>query len=1585
VTGDATVTSTADITAGEHSVIISGTGTFNISGGTITSEKIAIQVSGTGTLNLNITGGTITATNRAISMEGYIACTVTISGGTLLATAPNGAAIHSSASGIVERIVNFVGGTITGGDPLSGGLTIYNSGINFMLNVLKSYGDAVIYLGGGISHPPMQSEVIVNGGTLGSGSGSFVKQVTIGVNTYNVAGAGTFVYVNAIAAPAGQRFSHWTASPGVQQLENAYAANTRFIMAGIVAEITANFVDIPPPTSEQFDFNLTAATYQRDMPRSVTVTSKDGVGVGAVTAVRYNGDTTAPTNAGTYQVTVDVNEGTNYRAATGVVIGDFTINKATAPQIGYPTGATAITRFQPLSASVISSGSSYPNPDIAYYGYFAWSSPDDILTVGTHDRGVRFHQINNNYASATITTQTIRLDVTVNRAPGSDLVVTSWPGTPNWVFYGTPLSEISLHQFFHLGTFEWTTPETIPDVGLSNHSVTFRPNDAARQDYDFAPGYTRTTPSDGGVQVEIVRATLAARHLSFDENAEVPYTGTGRTFGVTLATGLNNDNNPMVLYEGVSPTDYPRSQTPPIDIGTYNITVAIPLGTNFNETTIHFPLNINRTLTITKADPDVTFPTSATITYGETLADAILSGYDTKGLGVFAFTNGTIRPSVAQTGTGYQMTFTPTNTDIYNILTQNVNVTVNRATRAAMAVSRYVSVGNSNPNTYDGLPGLVTAYNSPVNQLSYAIASQSGPVTFAIDATTGRLTYTRQTGTVGQTAIAAVTVSGFANYNPITINVTVTITEKQIVNITGVTVTNRGWTGDPIEPSGTPVVRLDSDDSVVTPLLPLIFTYTDTDLVTGGVLAEAPTDVGTYSLVVSVDDDEANYAGTSEIIEFEITRGTQSPPTGLTHSNVSAFGGSNGQILGVTTEMEWRRSTTPTWTDGTGDPITGLVAGTYFVRFIETANLLEGSPATINITQPAQQFNLTVNAGTGGTVNISSGLRAAGTSVNALARANAGYNFTGWTISGATIAGGSNANPAVFTMPSNSVTLTANFAAVQPPTTEEPTIEEPTIEEPTSEEPTSEEPTIEEPTSEEPTIEEPTSEEPTTEESTTEAPTTQPPTQPSGGGGGGGQPTTQPPTQTPTQPPTTQTPTTEEPTIEAPTTEAPTTESPVPATISGSGGTNTNAGETINIPIAMNNNTGEVTIKLDTESQAILIADALEQAQSQGGNAQPVVTLDLSAIKDVTAAVLNVETAEIFAEAELAVTIVLPATEITLNPDALALLADVTDNGATPIIVEAAIIPMSELRGMQAAQVRGFETVISLDVFVGDEKIDVPLTVSLPYNLKPNENPAAVRVWHMDGNGNLTDLNGVFDPATGMVTFTINHQSYFIVGYDPVSLWVNIFSDVDMDAWYYEAVAYANYYALFSGYGDGVFAPQDSMTRAMFAQVLWNLEGKPLPAGVTSAEPWYHDAVLWAVESGITDGTSPTSPITRQEIAVMLMNYADFKGYDIPVNRDARNFNDKNLIASWAETAVKVMSEAGVFNGYDNNFNPTNTVTRAEVAQMFRNFMRFVVVANDGSIPQPVTAALSNTGTEEAYIDRSALEAIKRALQQTRK
>jgi hypothetical protein len=277
---------------------------------------------------------------------------------------------------------------------------------------------------------------------------------------------------------------------------------------------------------------------------------------------------------------------------------------------------------------------------------------------------------------------------------------------------------------------------------------------------------------------------------------------------------------------------------------------------------------------------------------------------------------------------------------------------------------------------------------------------------------------------------------------------------------------------------------------------------------------------------------------------------------------------------------------------------------------------------------------------------------------------------------------------------------------------------------------------------------------------------------------------------------------------------------------------------------------------------------------------------------------------------------------------------------------------------MQAAQARGFETVVDIKVFLDGEKINVPLTVSIPYTRKPNENPAAVRVWYMCGNGTLTCMNGVY--ADGFVTFTVPRQSYFVVGYDPVLLWENIFNDLPEDDPFYEAIAFMNMLGLINGHANGTAGSAEPFTRAQAAALLWNLEDKPLLTtnnGQFTAfsdvdeDHWYYDAVMWAAENNVAAGKGgglfdPGTAITRQETAQMLYNYAvNFKGYEIPENRSMPEYTDKDQIGVWAESAAKALAEAGVLPP-DDEFRPKDGATRGEAAKLFRNFLRFVAADN---------------------------------------
>ena len=113
------------------------------------------------------------------------------------------------------------------------------------------------------------------------------------------------------------------------------------------------------------------------------------------------------------------------------------------------------------------------------------------------------------------------------------------------------------------------------------------------------------------------------------------------------------------------------------------------------------------------------------------------------------------------------------------------------------------------------------------------------------------------------------------------------------------------------------------------------------------------------------------------------------------------------------------------------------------------------------------------------------------------------------------------------------------------------------------------------------------------------------------------------------------------------------------------------------------------------------------------------------------------------------------------------------------------------------------------------------------------------------------------------------------------------FRDVDEDAWYHEAVDYALDNGLMSGVSSREFAPGSTLTRAMVAQMLYSLEGKPAAGSADFADvaegAWYADAISWAAGEGIVSGYGdtfgPNDPITREQLAAILYRYAKNEGY----------------------------------------------------------------------------------------------------------
>lgn len=178
---------------------------------------------------------------------------------------------------------------------------------------------------------------------------------------------------------------------------------------------------------------------------------------------------------------------------------------------------------------------------------------------------------------------------------------------------------------------------------------------------------------------------------------------------------------------------------------------------------------------------------------------------------------------------------------------------------------------------------------------------------------------------------------------------------------------------------------------------------------------------------------------------------------------------------------------------------------------------------------------------------------------------------------------------------------------------------------------------------------------------------------------------------------------------------------------------------------------------------------------------------------------------------------------------------------------------------------------------------------------------------------------------------------------------VDSFLDVNTGAWYYDAVKYAVENGLMSGTGTYTFEPNTTLSRGMIAQMLYALEGKPSVSSANnftdvSSSDWYDKAASWAQSKGIITGYEdgrfgPNDPLTREQLALILYNYAKSEGHSTSTKADLSKFADDTSTSPWAQQAMSWAVGEGLLSGRGvNMLYPTGTATRAEVAQIMMNF-----------------------------------------------
>ena len=175
------------------------------------------------------------------------------------------------------------------------------------------------------------------------------------------------------------------------------------------------------------------------------------------------------------------------------------------------------------------------------------------------------------------------------------------------------------------------------------------------------------------------------------------------------------------------------------------------------------------------------------------------------------------------------------------------------------------------------------------------------------------------------------------------------------------------------------------------------------------------------------------------------------------------------------------------------------------------------------------------------------------------------------------------------------------------------------------------------------------------------------------------------------------------------------------------------------------------------------------------------------------------------------------------------------------------------------------------------------------------------------------------------------------------------FTDVT-NHWAYSAIKRVYTRGWMVGMDEKTFAPDQQLSRAMLAVILYAMAGEPAVTGDgpftdVPAGCWYTDAIVWAAQNGIVcgfgDGTfRPNEAVTRAQAAVMLYGYAAFTGADVTARADLSAYSDAGQIPSWAMDAMQWANARRLIVGRDSShLAPNGGATRAEMAAILSAYI----------------------------------------------
>ncbi len=372
----------------------------------------------------------------------------------------------------------------------------------------------------------------------------------------------------------------------------------------------------------------------------------------------------------------------------------------------------------------------------------------------------------------------------------------------------------------------------------------------------------------------------------------------------------------------------------------------------------------------------------------------------------------------------------------------------------------------------------------------------------------------------------------------------------------------------------------------------------------------------------------------------------------------------------------------------------------------------------------------------------------------------------------------------------------------------------------------------------------------------------------------------------------------------------------------GPGGGGMQQPEKTNLTVSSGSKTLQVPYTMQ-DSRVVLMLDDSIMDELLAHNSETDIIIDITGIIGCSSVELEIDGKWLIGDGNVSTLTVIGLGEVTISSEMLKNF-EVNQHSKVTVKIELGSITISVELNSRVIEGR--------DLFN-------PIRVVYPYD-KPMSNTTII---YDTKTGSILPFS-LFD-GKGNMKFLTSHFGTFEAKNN-----LKIFSDV-AGHWADDNIAFATARELFVGTSTTEFSPNLPMTRAMFVTVmgrLLNIDEADYTGTVFSdvkVGQWYSPYVQWASQNGIVKGYGsgifgPEDKITREQMAVLILRFAEYANIELAVESSGIVFDDKDKISSWAAEYVSAAQRSSLIEGKSNKlFDPQGTATRAEVATILKRFI----------------------------------------------